>query len=418
MSAPLQTRTLGSATDKTSSPTRMIIRLWVRPKQIPRPLASGQNNHIQLQHLVENLVRSREGILQSSNEEFLSCAFDYASTALSAAKQLQWAIQGYHMHRSAPATAAAIALGSEPSGTGKLAEPEYHGRSDLESLLDLAKPSQVLITHSTYQSLQEFPGMEFRSFSERAGVYEYLWTDAEKLAEFQQAPEFSVPIVQPVVIPEIADHENGLPTPVLPPHQPIQTDLLARVSIALAQAVATASSLLSSGARRVQHALSSRWVRITAASAIVALLIATVIFFTHRFGAPSQLPATGAASQPAASRLRPPPKTTSSAQATGAQTTLNRDTNAVATSNEASPPAKTVAKPPVTSVEPKANCTIAGQVSVYLNMAERNRANGKYKDAERQFREILNCEPNNEQAREGLNKAVRAGQERSGPAGP
>jgi len=353
--------------------------------------------------------------LQAQNKEFMTFSFGHATTALSTAKQLQWAIRGYRSHPFTPAAAAAIALGTETtSGALKLSDRDYFRRGDLESLLELAKPAQILITHSTYEDLQEFSAIEFRSFSERAGVYEYLWTEAEKLAELQTT-EFNATVVQPIVIPEAGVRENA-PVPVFPPpappQAPAQTDpLMARVRVSLAQIAATATSLLRNGVVGLQQILRPLWARIAASSIVVILLVAAIWLIRQHNIKP----------QPQAAARSPIPTVStpqqSSSELKPQQTPATPDTSGPTTSSQPNTPAKVPAKTRGARTEPNAGCSIAGQVPAYMKMAERNRASGKYKDAEREFREILNCEPNNDEAKDGLNKVLRAEQEHFGPPG-
>ncbi|HMD19082.1 MAG TPA: hypothetical protein VKH40_02105, partial [Alloacidobacterium sp.] len=253
----------------------------------------------------------------------------------------------------------------------------------------------------------------FRSFSERAGVYEYLWTEAEKLAELQETTEFNATIVQPIVIPEAGVRENA-PVPVslppAPPQVPPQTDsLIARIQTVLGQTAATARSLLRTGVMGLQQILRPLWARIAASSLVVLLLVAAIwLIHEHSIRPHSQAVSTPQQSQPAV--ISPP-------QIKPQVPVATPDTSGAAASSQPNTPAKVPAKTRGARSEPNAGCSIAGQVPAYMKMAERNRASGKYKDAEREFREILNCEPNNDEAKDGLNKVLRAEQEHFGPPG-
>ena len=45
---------------------------------------------------------------------------------------------------------------------------------------------------------------------------------------------------------------------------------------------------------------------------------------------------------------------------------------------------------------------------VRLNRADRNSAQGNYESAEREYNDVLACEPNNEKARTGLERTLKA----------
>ena len=50
----------------------------------------------------------------------------------------------------------------------------------------------------------------------------------------------------------------------------------------------------------------------------------------------------------------------------------------------------------------------ASDLTVRLNRADRNSAQGNYESAEREYRAVLDCEPNNEKARSGLDRTLKA----------
>jgi serine/threonine protein kinase len=55
------------------------------------------------------------------------------------------------------------------------------------------------------------------------------------------------------------------------------------------------------------------------------------------------------------------------------------------------------------------NCQLlTSDISIYLGMADRNRAGGKYVDAEREYDDVLSCDPRNERALEGLTRTKEA----------
>jgi serine/threonine protein kinase len=55
------------------------------------------------------------------------------------------------------------------------------------------------------------------------------------------------------------------------------------------------------------------------------------------------------------------------------------------------------------------NCQLlSSDIAIYLGMADRNRARGKYVDAEREYNDVLSCEPRNDRALAGLNRTKEA----------
>jgi serine/threonine protein kinase len=67
---------------------------------------------------------------------------------------------------------------------------------------------------------------------------------------------------------------------------------------------------------------------------------------------------------------------------------------------------KTSSPEPAKALEPQAKCELLpSDIPIYIRMADDNRANGKYADAEREYNAIIQCEPQNEPAVEGLRRA-------------
>ncbi len=71
-------------------------------------------------------------------------------------------------------------------------------------------------------------------------------------------------------------------------------------------------------------------------------------------------------------------------------------------------PASAAASQPETP-KPTANCQlIPSDIPRYLDMADNNRGRGKYTDAEREYNSVLQCDPENERARNGLARTKQA----------
>jgi serine/threonine protein kinase len=88
------------------------------------------------------------------------------------------------------------------------------------------------------------------------------------------------------------------------------------------------------------------------------------------------------------------------------------------------PPAPKVANQPAPAPappaeKPSANCQlIPTDIPRYLDMADTNRGRGKYSDAEREYNSVLQCDPTNDRARNGLARTKEAEAIPSSPSGP
>lgn len=150
------------------------------------------------------------------------------------------------------------------------------------------------------------------------------------------------------------------------------------------------------------------------AAAIV--LISIVCFFSFRghpsppvnagppITAPAHSPGTGnslpqASASPSAAPAPAPAKSTApTASSSGAKNARQKP--------GAQPPAVAEAKP----AQPQSSqpCTLPGDIGKYASLAERKREQGDYRSAVRIFHQVLDCDPNNAQARDGLSRAVQA----------
>ncbi|HVU47609.1 MAG TPA: hypothetical protein VHD85_15870, partial [Terracidiphilus sp.] len=77
-----------------------------------------------------------------------------------------------------------------------------------------------------------------------------------------------------------------------------------------------------------------------------------------------------------------------------------------AAAHEAAETEQKPAPPPA----PAANCILGANPDRYVALAEQARGRGDYANAIRIFREVLDCDPGNAAAREGLDKAQRGAQ--------
>jgi len=69
--------------------------------------------------------------------------------------------------------------------------------------------------------------------------------------------------------------------------------------------------------------------------------------------------------------------------------------------------------------KPSPNCQlIPTDIPRYLDMADNNRGRGKYSDAEREYNSVLQCDPTNDRARNGLARTKEAEAIPSSPSGP
>ena len=149
---------------------------------------------LRAQAIVKDLLMSRLGVDAdvAAQEYVLTHGFCDLGKALVASRTLQLAFEGF---------CSAIPNGAYVSMVLDSSVPEdafsVHPGPSIEQkdLLASAKPFQVLVTQAFYNKLQYHQPVALRSFPARSGVYEFLWTSEERLAELQNQDEFMPTLV-------------------------------------------------------------------------------------------------------------------------------------------------------------------------------------------------------------------------------
>jgi len=328
------------------------------------------------------------------------------------ARRLQWAIQGFSEADEFAGTAVAVLV---------------HSSEDLPDLqtdklavlpLEHAASGQMLLTPRTAELLQDLPGLPLQTAAE-SGLQEVVWRGTGKAPSRASDEEAISQLIRlhgleseaPAVLQEPAEisanplqTRNGpgaytLAEPVAPVHD--ELDVLA---------------FLRQGNPRLMIAASC------AVAIVVAFAIFAAVFFKK---APSS---TDIAVQPGttapasvsnaglSSQARPMDTGSDTASGTGAgagkqspQTQKDRGTEKASQRNPSAsePAASQVNKERAIG----GKCDLdANVIPKALDQAEKSRDQGNYAAAERQFRSVLACEPDNARARSGLERALFAKQ--------
>ncbi len=186
---------------------QLLVRLWQTRSGGTANFKSS--SRLRAKELIEDILAAKfDGKPEASEEGYLSSiGIGDAFQALAASQALQLAFEGFR--EADPPGHASVSI--------MLAQAAESSVEQV-SLLELAKPSQVLITQSFYDWAAHFHPLRLRSFPPRAGVYEFLWTDEARLDELGAEAQ-SVPAL--VVLPA-APSAPLLPPPVpAPPAAPV-----------------------------------------------------------------------------------------------------------------------------------------------------------------------------------------------------
>jgi hypothetical protein len=358
---------------------------------------------LRAQALLKDILMSRLEVEAEINaQEYVHTqGFDDLGRALAASRAMQVAFEGFRT--VVPTARANVSVVLDSSLPDEAASGQASLSVEQKDLLDVAKPSQVLITQAFYDRIAHYqPAL--RTFPLRAGVYEFLWTNAQRLDELQAEVEMAPTLMQPppaadsiadtVIVPVI---KTPPPEPRWkePEPQPAPLPVLEIDEPRPARGLSTGKILMISGV-------------------VAVLLVAGYLVYSNVLSKPAR-PAAAQVEKSSPIPPSPPPTVQS-----GSNTEVPPKPSGPTHSPTPAPIAKQ--KPPVVAADhPPAvpspaskpargrNCTLDdSEIPSYLNLAERYRNSGKYERAISNYNLVLGCQPGNRQAQAGLRNAEEA----------
>jgi len=392
---PMQTVTQHGRTAKDR------FELVIRLQQSRGSQPSDAGLRLRAQALLKDILMSRLEVEAEINahEYVHTQGFDDLGRALAASRALQVAFEGFRT--VVPTARASVSMVLDSCAPDEAVSGGASLSVEQKDLLDFAKPSQVLITQAFYDRIAHYqPAL--RSFPLRAGVYEFLWTNEQRLDELQAEAAFTPTLIQPA--PAADSFEDTVVVPVIktapeprrkePAPKPAPQPVL-----------------------DIDDPPPARWLsttKILAISGVVAVLL-VIAYLVNAGGlgkSTKQVAETSPAAQPAAPLPQAPPP---------AQPDPNPRVTSASPAAKEKVAAPTPPKPPRPSTEPDhglapqttpskpargRNCSIDdGEIPSYLNLADRYRNSGKYESAVRNYNLVLGCQPGNRQAQTGLRTA-------------
>jgi hypothetical protein len=367
--------------------TAISIRIWGGAGRESKPTELSSNAQSALVFMVADLVAANDGVLLTDLRASMSARFETPAKALKAAKQIQGAILEFARHRPDCGSAAAIVIHRETEGEATKGKNSAGAGAPGGSLLPYAKPAQILMTEDAYEKLREMPGLKFRPCAPAGKTgsdaairgQELMWRTPES------APRSSQPLAQATQI----FAQNGEPpsVKVLPATEslPARHDdleppipVLARHELPREQPIEVRPPVL-------------KW-SLAAVGGVVVLAVAIGLMIhyrksdvvDHASDAPQTLP-----EQPRVSPESNPPVVSSEPP------------------TSPPPPVATEAprpKSPKPQTEKPVNTGYfsAKDIPFLLRKADEDAGAGRYDDARREYRIVLQLEPNNAAAKQGL----------------
>jgi hypothetical protein len=411
----------GRPSAKNSPATiEMVFRFWCPNARAAEPAGSenASASNAGILALIEDAVASKRGIFRSSSDQVYVSGLQQPADALVVSRQVQLGLQGFRGKRGNGPVAVSIAIdasgadrvpaGAESAGDAAAPATSNTPSHDLVTLLKLSKPAQVLLTHDLCQQMAEVKGLPLKSFPGRFGVYEYLWTAEDKLDLLQSEPQLTL---------------TALPLPAAA----AKTESVSAVAASgTTKAFEPPRNLAKAGptepspAEMVQEAPSAFQMPRALIFGAVGLVvfgaaIAVGVHLSHGSGSAPAVPAAPVSSpQPSLAAASPSTPVAQPTPPAPAPRAIERTHAAAKPSPQTARPAETkpAAETEVKTVpapQPASpSCTLPAPAARLVALAEQSRGHGDYANAARIYREVLACEPNNDAAKEGLEKANRA----------
>ena len=392
-----------SAIPTTSSGAILSIRLWI-------PVSGGATEEqvwkkaTPAAAVAWDLVEASGGAGIVTEGNLLTSNFPDIPTAILAAKRIQWAVSGCAESGDAKSGSAAILIRSALGGKD---QTSAEGSALQDVSLEQASPGQILLSEAACLPLENLPGLPLGSAS--AGVRELQW---------RRTGEAPSVLDEDSALSELI-REHGLEGSIDPEPEMVAEPIPVPAALTeqkreVAERVLAEEPEDAEEGNWVSHLLAMPlWLKLVSGALPVAIVVALVLAFSHG-KAPANPPVQPSQS---ATPVTSQPVTPAGDTTTGLQTPTVKPAETSKTPHETKPtqPAKAVDRgqkqhqSSSTEVKPTSACTLTtNDISFQLGAADASFQSRQYKDAERRYRSVLACEPDNRRAITGLERASRA----------
>ncbi len=385
----------------------LCVRLWTSP-ETAEPSAADWHGTAPAVCLTTDLLAASGCVASGVQGNLFVADFPSVPLAFSAARRLQWAVQGLAESEELRGSSIAVSVQSGDETVGMAVH------DTLAASLQYASPGQILVTEKTGQLLSDIPGLSMQPTG-TAQVLELLW----------QAPEGqSSRAADEQTLAQLME-KHGLGDRVYG-ERPSESSFAFAGASESANSEWAAQPEAGNWTQQFLHG-NGRWVLVGAA---VLLIAAIGIFFSSHgstassgqasgsigAGTPSQTTDAGSdqRSQPQKAQASENSKTDRQAQILAQKNAQKASPKAPQPQTVAStaPVAQKVAEPPAQRepVQRAGKCDDLDEsmIPAAIDQAEKSLARGKYDAAQRQFGAVLGCQPGNGRARDGLDRVRRA----------
>lgn len=169
----------------------LTIRVW-RRESGGGTAALAWNSESVLVYMIADLVAASHGRTAVETPAAMAAHFDNSLHALVAAKRIQTAILEFLACRPGDYVGAAVLI--HPPAAARFSQ------GMAQSALRLAEPGQIILSKEVSRRYQNLPGIELRAVSalttggtEHAGLAELIWTSAERLENLRNSAAAALP---------------------------------------------------------------------------------------------------------------------------------------------------------------------------------------------------------------------------------
>jgi hypothetical protein len=394
----LSTRQTASLAAETHA--SLSVRIWKQAEPSGpsgRPLDPART-------LILDLISASKGALSQPDAPVISASFPAVAPAVLAARRVQWALQGLAQSDPASDLATAILV----CAADDLADSAI--LKSAQAALNLSPPGQILLTPNAAEALKDIPSLPLQSIPESA-MQELVWRAA--------AVEPSRSLDEEAIEALIKQHGLESEVPQLPPPQEPEKPLPALTREVKAVGVFPPPPVWEQPepeAPSAPRGLNPRLLYAGGGGLLALLAIVGYFALSHGTKNPAPQPSVPTTAVEQASPATQTSQTATKTPKTKPSATPNQPTPLAADQNPSAPIPKdtpqsnsattTPDAPPVQVPQPKeksGGCSLEqSEIPKLLAQADSNRAAGRYEDALRQYKRVLDC---------GENARARNGQE-------
>jgi hypothetical protein len=409
-----------------SAAADLTIRVWHRDGGGGTAPLNWQSESV-LVYMVADLVAASHGRTAVEMPAAMVAHFDNSLHALVAAKRIENAILEFLACRPGDYLGAAVLI-HPPVAAG-------FSQGMAQSALRLAEPGQVILSEEVARRFQDLPGIELRAVpalttggTEHAGLAELIWTSPERLASLRNSTDLA-PTTSEVGPPVGATMIVNSPFATPRSNTASGSDRIDTASqrSSAAEGFKNREEVFEEGLAEFEERRSfiTGSKMVVGAVAIVLVIVALVLFHpwsgsrvqpksqvdeTPTGTAPATTTETPASSIPQPPVVQPPPEEPAKVQPPRAKPPVTIKTP---TEKRDKDKAKKPEDTPIQGFE--GNSTYDGMtqrdITRLLQWARSDAGNGNYAKAAQEYRVILQLQPYNSDAKEGLRK-IQVAQQR------